>query len=104
VCKGGDSTVADKLSAKGASFLVWPIAEGSAVPAAKEQKGFHAIYMLESEDEPTVGLALSIWDGKADADAGEQSGYYQEQVQKFASLFTAPPERKGYEVTVSSEE
>jgi len=76
----------------------------SVVPAAKEQKGFRAIYMLESEDDPTAGLALSIWDSKADADAGEQSGYYQEQVKKFAPLFAAPPERKGYEITVSSEE
>jgi heme-degrading monooxygenase HmoA len=76
----------------------------SVIPAAKEQKGFRAIYLLQSEDDPTMGLALSMWDSKAEADAGEQSGYYQEQVQKFAPLFAAPPERKGYEVTVSSEE
>lgn len=76
----------------------------SVVPAAKEQKGFHAIYLFEFEDDPTTGMALSLWDSKADAEAGEQSGYYQEQVQKFAPLFAAPPERKGYEVTVSSEE
>ena len=79
------------------------IFEESVVPAAKEQKGFHAIYLLEFEDDPATGLALSIWDSKTDAEAGEQSGYYQEQVQKFAPLFAAPPERKSYEVTVSSE-
>jgi heme-degrading monooxygenase HmoA len=80
------------------------IFEESVAPAAEEQEGFYAIYLLESEDDPTVGLALSFWDSKADADAGEQSGYYQEQVKKFAPLFAAPPERKGYEVTVSSKE
>lgn len=80
------------------------IFEESVVPAAKEQKGFCAIYLLESEDDPTTGMALSLWDSKADAEAGEQSGYYQEQVQKFAPLFAAPPERKGYEITVSAEE
>ena len=70
--KGGNSTVADRLSTEVASFLVWPMAEGPAVSPL-----------------PLSGLA---W------------GMVQMQRQKFAPLFAAPPERKGYEVTVSSEE
>ena len=35
-----------------------------------------------------------------DSIANEQSGYYQEQIAKFKDLFTAPPIKEGYEVTV----
>ena len=34
--------------------------------------------------------------------AGENSGYYQQQVAKFKDLFSAPPVREAYEVTVQA--
>jgi hypothetical protein len=34
--------------------------------------------------------------------ASEASGYYQEQIAKFAPLLTAPPVREMYEVSVSA--
>ena len=69
------------------------------VPAATSQKGSRGIYML-TDRKTGKGVALSFWDSEEDAIANEQSGYYQEQVGKFASFLTAAPVREGYEVSV----
>jgi hypothetical protein len=45
-------------------------------------------------------ISISIWDGEADAIVNEQSGYYKTQVDRFKGMFTAPPVREGYVVTV----
>jgi hypothetical protein len=46
------------------------------------------------------GVSISLWDTEADMQAGESSGYYQQQVGKFAPLMMAPPVREVYEVAV----
>jgi len=46
------------------------------------------------------GYSISIWDSEEDAIANEQTGYYKEQVGKFAEFMTAPPVQEGYEVAV----
>ena len=71
----------------------------SVVPAAKSQKGHKDIYLL-TDRSTGKGLSIAIWDTEEDAIANEQSGYYQEQLGKFKDLFTAPPVREGYEVSV----
>ena len=35
--------------------------------------------------------------------AGETSGYYQEPIRKFGTLFVAPPNREHYEVRVQAD-
>ena len=67
----------------------------SVIPAAMTQKGFCGGFLLSLGEE---GIAVSLWESKADAEAGEKSGYYQEQVKKIAPMFAAPPERKLYNV------
>jgi len=69
----------------------------SVVPAAMTQKGFCGGFLLSLRDD-NEGIAVSLWESDSDAEAGEKSGYYQEQVKKFAPAFTAPPERKLYDV------
>ena len=73
----------------------------SAVPAAKAQKGFKAMYLLTDRDTGK-GLTVAFWESEADAMAGEKSGYYQEQLNKFKDLLAAPPTREGYEVSVQA--
>ena len=75
------------------------IYEQSVVPAAKSQKGFSGAYLL-SDPKTGKGISITLWDSEKDATAGEQSGYYQEQLGKFKDIFTAPPVREGYEVVV----
>jgi heme-degrading monooxygenase HmoA len=49
-----------------------------------------------------TGLTIALWETEADMTAGETSGYYQQQVAKFKDLFSAPPVREAYEVTVQA--
>ena len=74
--------------------------EESVVPAAKSQKGYRGGYLLTDRKTAGKGISIVFWDSEEDAIANEQSGYYQQQVDKFKEFFTAPPVREGYEVSV----
>ena len=73
----------------------------SVVPAAKQQKGFKGLYVL-GDRKTGKGLTMALWETEADMMAGETSGYYQQQVAKFKDLFSAPPVREAYEVTLQA--
>ena len=73
--------------------------EESVVPSAKSQKGFRGITLF-TDRQSGNGYSISIWDSEEDAIANEQSGYYKEQVGRFAAFMTAPPVQEGYEVAV----
>ncbi len=69
----------------------------SVIPAAKQQKGFRNAYLLVDRSA-NRGIGLSLWETEADVAALATSGFYQEQVAKFAVVFAGPPEREVYEV------
>jgi heme-degrading monooxygenase HmoA len=71
----------------------------SVVPAAKQQQGFKGAFLL-TDPNTGKGVSISLWETEADMRAGETSGYYQEQIAKFAQVFAGPPTREGYEVSV----
>jgi heme-degrading monooxygenase HmoA len=71
----------------------------SVVPAARGQQGFGGA-MLLTDPETGIGISVTIWETEADREAGEASGYYKEQIGKFADLLTETPVRKHYEVSV----
>ena len=71
----------------------------SVVPDAQSQKGYRGVYLL-SNFKTGKNISIAIWDSEEDAIANEQSGYYQKQVDRFKDIFTAPPVREGYTVTV----
>jgi len=71
--------------------------DGSVVPAAKEQKGFIGGFLLVTEQRDEA-VAVTLWESKDEALAGEQSSYFQDQVKKFAAFMAAPPDRKHYDV------
>ncbi len=73
----------------------------SVVPVAKSQKGYRGAYLL-TDSKTGKGVSITLWDSEEDAIANEQSGYYQEQLDKFKDVFTAPPVREGYEVSVQA--
>lgn len=70
----------------------------SVTPVRKAQKGAAGSYLL-TDRKTGKGMAISLWDSEEDAIANEQSGYYQEQLNKFKDAFAAPPVRGGYEVS-----
>ena len=69
----------------------------SVIPAARQQKGFRNAYLLVDRSANRV-MGLSLWETEADVAALATSGFYQEQVGKFAAIFDGPPEREVYEV------
>ena len=75
--------------------------EDGVVPAAKSQKGYCGAYMFTNR-KTGKGYSISLWESEEDAIANEQSGYYKEQVGKFAGYFTGPPVQEGYEVSVKA--
>jgi quinol monooxygenase YgiN len=71
----------------------------SIVPAAKQQKGFVGIRLF-TDRATGKGVVVSRWQSKEDLEAGEASGYYQEQVAKIAQYLTQPPVRETFEISV----
>ena len=67
--------------------------------AARKQKGFKGAQLLT---DSTTGKAYSItqWETEADMKAGEASGYYQEQINKFGQLLKSTPTREGLKVSI----
>jgi heme-degrading monooxygenase HmoA len=75
------------------------IYRNSVMPAARRQRGFGGA-MLLTDPDTGIGVSITMWETEADREAGEASGYYQEQIDKFAHLLVDTPVRKHYEVNV----
>ena len=75
------------------------IYQDSVVPAAKQQQGVRGALLL-TDPETDTGISVTLWERETDMIAGETSGYYQEQITKFRTVFGAPPMREHYEVNV----
>ncbi len=69
------------------------------VPEARKRAGYEGLYVLTTPEGK--GMILSLWASEEAAVAGVESGYYDEQVAKFVSVFRAPPGRDHYEVIFS---
>jgi len=72
----------------------------SVVPACTQQKGFKGLYVL-TDRKTGKGLTISLWETEADMTAGENSGFYQQQVAKFKDVLDAKTVREGYEVSLA---
>jgi quinol monooxygenase YgiN len=73
------------------------IGKESILPAAKQQKGYRGVFLATNREGE--GVFLSLWNSEADLEANEQSGYYQEQVNKLKPYLTKPTVRHIGEVT-----
>lgn len=75
------------------------LVRNSVLPVARQQQGFKGLLLL-ADRARRKGISIGLWETEADLKASETSGYFQEQVAKFAHIYTAPPVREIYEVTV----
>ena len=73
----------------------------SVVPALQEQAGYEGVYVLLSPEGNA--LVLTFWSSEEEADAGIRGGrsFYAEQIEKFVTLYKAPPGRETYEVVLA---
>ncbi len=72
----------------------------SVMPAAQEQKGFKGA-LLFTDSDTGKGLSITLWDSEDDLVKGQESGFYQEQIAKFAELLIRTPDQIGYELSCS---
>ena len=70
----------------------------SVIPAAQMQKGFRGALLLEDPGSGK-GTSITLWETEADLNAGEESGYFKEQIAKFGPLMAGPPAREVLVVT-----
>ncbi len=73
----------------------------SVVPAAENQNGFRGALLL-TDPESGEAISVTLWNSEEDLIQGQESGYYQEQLAKFADYLIRIPEQQGYEVEVMS--
>jgi heme-degrading monooxygenase HmoA len=75
----------------------------SVIPALHEQTGYEGVYVLLSPEGQA--LVLTFWESEEEADAGlaGSRSFYSEQVEKFVTLYRAPPGRETYRVVVAEE-
>jgi heme-degrading monooxygenase HmoA len=68
------------------------------VPVVKKQKGCVDIFLLESVETEEDLISFTSWESKADGDAYESSGTYQEMLNRVKHTFAAPVTLKSYVV------
>ena len=71
----------------------------SVMPAQHAQDGYEGGYVLTTPEGKA--LVMTFWRDADAAEAAMASGFYGEQVQKFVTVFKAPPGREMYEVAVA---
>ena len=73
--------------------------EHSVIPAQHEQDGYEGGYVLTTPEGKA--LVIAFWRDEDAADRGMTSGFYDEQVRKFVTIFRSPPGREIYDVAVA---
>ncbi|MCI0400298.1 MAG: antibiotic biosynthesis monooxygenase [Gammaproteobacteria bacterium] len=80
------------------SLAIW---QESVVPAVKRQAGFKGLLVLATPGRDK-SMSVTLWETEADMKANESSGYFQEQVDKFADLIGGRPILEHYEVILEA--
>jgi heme-degrading monooxygenase HmoA len=75
------------------------VSRTSIVPVMKQQPGFKGVLTLVDR-ETSKALSIALWESEADLKAGENNGYYLEQVGKLGSFVIEAPNRENYEATL----
>jgi heme-degrading monooxygenase HmoA len=75
------------------------IARDSMTPHANEQQGFKGLIALTDPESDEV-VFISLWDTEDDLEAGEDSGYYEEQIGKLSNILAGRTEREIFEAII----
>ena len=71
------------------------------LPALREQEDYGGTYVLANPDGKA--LLLTFWETEGAAEAQRETGFYAEQLERFAAIFRAPPGRDHYAVLVADQ-
>lgn len=72
------------------------IARDSIASRAKEQQGFRGLLALSSSESEEI-IFISLWETENDLEAGENSGYYEEQLGELSSVLVGRAVREVHE-------
>lgn len=75
------------------------IARDSIAPLAKEQPGFKSLVAL-TDSESAELIFISLWETEEDLEAGENSGYYEEQLGKLSSVLAGQAVREAFKADI----
>jgi heme-degrading monooxygenase HmoA len=68
----------------------------SVIPALHEQEGYEGAFVMLSPEGKV--LVLTFWSTDEAARVSRLSGFYAEQIEKFMTIYKAPPGREAYDV------
>jgi hypothetical protein len=71
------------------------------LPDLRAEDGYAGMYVLANPDGKA--LLVSFWDTEEDAEAQTQTGFYADQLARFAAVFGSPPGRDRYEVRLADQ-
>jgi heme-degrading monooxygenase HmoA len=71
----------------------------SVVPTLREEPGYRGVYGLATPEGKA--MVITFWETDEDAQRHIASGVYDEQVEKFVTVYRATPGRETYEVMVA---
>jgi len=69
------------------------------LPHLRVQPGYVGVHVLTTEEGKAA--LITFWETADAADAGGDSGWYAETLDRYATLFRSPPGRESYEVALS---
>lgn len=75
------------------------IARDSIAPRATEQQGFNSLLALTDPEEEEI-IFISLWETEDDLGAGEDNGYYEEQIGKLSSVLAGQAVREDFEANL----
>jgi len=73
----------------------------SVLPVVQDQPGFIKFYLLSHPDEDEL-VVENFWESAEDIEALQISGFYQQQVKKFGTVFASSPHREIYAVVLEA--
>ena len=71
------------------------------LPELREADGYGGTYCLANPDGKA--LLMTFWEREEQAETQAQTGFYGEQLARFAAIFQAPPGRELYVVMVADQ-
>jgi heme-degrading monooxygenase HmoA len=71
------------------------------LPELRDQQGYAGMYVLANPDGKA--LLLSFWQTEEDAETQAESGFYADQLARFAAVFSSPPGRDRYELRLADQ-
>jgi heme-degrading monooxygenase HmoA len=73
--------------------------EREVLPELRAQHGYRGVFVLTTPEGKAA--LVSLWDTEEQADAGAPTGFYADTLERYVTLFAAPPGRERYEVLVA---